>query len=128
VILLVDYLRKREVIMLAAATSFFSRTAISQSYSIDAPPTPSRTSSPSPATPSPLAFTPPCMVGLWKVQSAAHKTTGKRVSVWGFDKRGGMDGAGVVVEVLKAEVRVYSLGSVIRCGLESGQEFCRHRR
>ena len=56
--------------------------------------------------------TPPFHVGLWKVQSAWHKVTNKRVSVWTFDKRGpevdrlAPPAKERVVEVLKAEVQV----------------------
>ncbi len=55
--------------------------------------------------------TPPFHVGLWKVQSAWHKVTNKRVSVWTFDKRGpevdrlAPPAKERVVEVLKAEVK-----------------------
>ncbi|KAJ7043254.1 kinase-like domain-containing protein [Mycena alexandri] len=76
--------------MLAAATSFFARTAISQSYNIASPPGPgSRSATPGPGSSSaaPVAFSPPLNVGLWRVQSASHKVTNKRVSVWSFDKR-----------------------------------------
>ncbi|KAJ7168144.1 kinase-like domain-containing protein [Mycena crocata] len=76
--------------MLAAATSFFARTAISQSYNIASPPGPgSRSSTPGPSASSsvPVPFSPSLNVGLWRVQSASHKTTNKRVSVWSFDKR-----------------------------------------
>ncbi|KAJ7929288.1 kinase-like domain-containing protein [Mycena leptocephala] len=76
--------------MLAAATSFFARTAISQSYNIASPAGPgSRSSTPGPGgSPSaPTSFSPPLNVGLWRVQSAFHKVTNKRVSVWAFDKR-----------------------------------------
>ncbi|KAI0048222.1 kinase-like protein [Auriscalpium vulgare] len=78
--------------MLAAATSFFSRSNISQSYSIGASSAGSRTATPTPAgstsaaLPS-VAHTPTFQVGLWRVQSATHKVTSKRVSVWTFDKR-----------------------------------------
>ncbi|KAJ6500441.1 kinase-like domain-containing protein [Mycena sanguinolenta] len=75
----------------SAATSFFARTAISQSYNIGGPsgPAGSRSSTPGPSGSSsaPVAFSPPLNVGLWRVQSASHKTTNKRVSVWSFDKR-----------------------------------------
>lgn len=117
--------------MLAAATSFFARTNISQSYNIGQPPSAGSSSS-RPTTPgvpssSPSAasgsasgsngilvatFTPTFPVGLWKVQSAYHKVTNKRVSVWSFDKRSSeMERLGVVarertLEVLKAEVSV----------------------
>lgn len=109
----------------AAASSFFSRTNISQSYNIGSPSgglpvVPGLTGS-RPATPgststsiaAPPAATPPFFVGLWKVQSAWHKVTNKRVSVWTFDKRGAdlerlnpiaRDRA---IEVLKAEESVF---------------------
>ncbi|KAF8184949.1 kinase-like protein [Mycena galopus ATCC 62051] len=76
--------------MLAAATSFFARTAISQSYNIgSSAPNASRSSTPGPggSSSAPIAFSPPLNVGLWRVQSASHKVTNKRVSVWSFDKR-----------------------------------------
>ncbi|KAI9466010.1 other/SCY1 protein kinase [Lactarius psammicola] len=80
--------------MFAAATSFFSRSNISQNYTIGGPSTGSRTATPVPgagatssALPTP-ANVPPFQVGPWRVQSATHKVTGKRVSVWTFDKRG----------------------------------------
>ncbi|KAI0256494.1 kinase-like domain-containing protein [Lactifluus subvellereus] len=81
--------------MFAAATSFFSRSNISQNYTIGGPSAASRTATPTPASgtgsssstlPAP-AHVPPFQVGLWRVQSATHKVTGKRVSVWTFDKR-----------------------------------------
>ncbi|KAF8228958.1 kinase-like protein [Tricholoma matsutake] len=71
--------------MLAAATSFFARTAISQSYNIGT--AGSRPSTPGHATTSLTHPTPSLFVGLWRVQSAYHKVTNKRVSVWSFDKR-----------------------------------------
>lgn len=77
--------------MLAAATSFFSRTAISQSYNIGVPSASSRTGTPTPSgssTPAPATLSPPFNVGLWRIQAASHKVTNKRVSVWTFDKRG----------------------------------------
>ncbi|KAI0306757.1 kinase-like domain-containing protein [Multifurca ochricompacta] len=84
--------------MFAAATSFFSRSNISQNYTIASPLTAnSRTATPTPgaavhvsssssALPTP-AHVPQFQVGLWRVQSATHKVTSKRVSVWSFDKR-----------------------------------------
>ncbi|KAH9048488.1 other/SCY1 protein kinase [Lactarius hengduanensis] len=79
--------------MFAAATSFFSRSNISQNYTIGGPSTGSRTATPIPAAgatssalPTP-ANVPPFQVGPWRVQSATHKVTGKRVSVWTFDKK-----------------------------------------
>jgi len=78
--------------MFAAATSFFSRTAISQSYNIGGSATGStgRSGTPAPdsSTPAPAALSPPFNVGLWRIQPAVHKVTNKRVSVWSFDRRG----------------------------------------
>lgn len=97
--------------MLAAATSFFSRTAISQSYNIGLQ-NGSRSSTPTPSgssTSGTLSLPASVKVGLWKVQGAAHKVTSKRVSVWTFDKRVEMEGLGPlskerVLEIMKAEV------------------------
>ncbi|KAH9930992.1 uncharacterized protein B0H18DRAFT_1116681 [Fomitopsis serialis] len=109
--------------MLAAATSFFARTNISQSYNIGGPSlTGSRSSTPGPsgpstsAIPTATAHAPPFNVGPWRVQSATHKTTAKRVSVWSADKRSQeMDRMGPAsrertIEVLKTEVRRYAAG------------------
>ncbi|TDL27250.1 kinase-like protein [Rickenella mellea] len=102
--------------MLAAATSFFSRTAISQSYNIgssgsgsgsrSSTPGPSRT----PSTQLPVtSHTPSFHVGLWRVQSATHKVTNKRVSVWLFEKKvldgdkSMASGRDRVIDALKAE-------------------------
>lgn len=99
--------------MLAAATSFFSRTAISQSYNIGAG-NASRSSTPTPSgSSSPVSHTSTARIGLWKVQGAVHKVTNKRVSVWSFDKRVEMEGLGPlsrdrVLEVLKAEATALS--------------------
>ncbi|KAG5645883.1 hypothetical protein DXG03_005030 [Asterophora parasitica] len=102
--------------MLAAATSFFGRTAISQSYNIGAS-SGSRPSTPGQGSTTLNASTPhlPTLnVGLWRVQSASHKVTNKRVSVWSFDKRGpDMERLGVAarersLEVLKAEASALS--------------------
>jgi SCY1-like protein 2 len=104
--------------MLAAASSFFGRTNISQNYNIGSIPGLSINGLTSrPATPggtsslgTPAAFTPTFTIGLWKVQSAIHKVTNKRVSVWSFDKRApdverlGPQGKDRVMEVMKAEV------------------------
>ncbi len=112
--------------MLAAATSFFSRSNISQNYAIGGSSTAagSRTATPTPVPgagasssnlPAP-AHVPPFQVGLWRIQSATHKVTGKRVSVWTFDKRSpeidrlspmAKDKA---TDVLKAEVRRMQAG------------------
>lgn len=51
------------------------------------------------------------LIGLWRVQSAAHKLTAKRVSVWTFDKRNqdverlSQSAKDRVIQILKAEVR-----------------------
>ncbi|OAX40509.1 kinase-like protein [Rhizopogon vinicolor AM-OR11-026] len=101
--------------MLAAATSFFSRTAISQSYNIVSL-NGSRSSTPGPSgssTSLPSPTLPSVKIGLWRVQGASHKVTNKKVSVWTFDKRAEMDGLGPlsrerVLEVLKAEAAALS--------------------
>ncbi|KAG5651283.1 hypothetical protein H0H81_009226 [Sphagnurus paluster] len=102
--------------MLAAATSFFGRTAISQSYNIG-PSSSSRPTTPGPSSNSidaAASFPPSLNVGLWRVQSASHKVTSKRVSVWSFDKRGpDMERLGPAarertLEVMKAEASALS--------------------
>ncbi|KAH7910173.1 kinase-like domain-containing protein [Hygrophoropsis aurantiaca] len=102
--------------MFAAATSFFSRTAISQSYNIGTSSGGSRSSTPGPSgssTPQPFAGTPSVKIGLWRVQVATHKVTNKRVSVWSFDKRAEMEGLGPlskerVLDVMKSEAAALS--------------------
>ncbi|KAG7452863.1 other/SCY1 protein kinase [Guyanagaster necrorhizus] len=98
--------------MLAAATSFFARTAISQSYNFGDPSaTGSRSSTPGPASTSnsPQTLSVSLHIGLWKVQGAYHKVTNKRVAVWSFDKRGpeterlGPLSKERILEVLKGE-------------------------
>lgn len=103
--------------MLAAANSFFGRTNISQSYNIGAASNNSRTATPTPSGSSSsaalpaVAHAPPFNVGPWRVQSASHKVTGKRVSVWSADKKSqemermGPASKERTLEVLKAEVR-----------------------
>ena len=101
-------------ILAAAASSFFHRTNISQSYNIGAPSASSRSSTPGPsgvasaALPSVPTFTPTFHVGPWRVQSAVHKVTNKRVSVWSYDKRSDdrtpANAREKIVELLKAEV------------------------
>ncbi|KAF7295265.1 Kinase-like protein [Mycena indigotica] len=75
--------------MFAAATSFFARSNISASYNLSSSSTPgSRSSTPGPSNSSSSpTYSPPLNIGLWRVQSATHKVTNKRVSVWSFDKR-----------------------------------------
>ena len=106
--------------MLAAATSFFSRSNISQNYAVggSSAAAGSRTATPAPpgagasssTLPAP-AHVPSFQVGLWRVQSATHKVTGKRVSVWTFDKRSAeIDRLSPMakdktMDVLKSEVR-----------------------
>ncbi|KAG6832719.1 hypothetical protein H0H92_012291 [Tricholoma furcatifolium] len=97
--------------MFAAATSFFGRTAISQSYNFgpSGGSRPSTPGQPSTSLNSSGPLLPSISVGLWKVQPATHKVTNKRVSVWSFDKRGpDMERLGVpakerTLEVMKAE-------------------------
>ncbi|KAF7796884.1 hypothetical protein EIP86_008069 [Pleurotus ostreatoroseus] len=103
--------------MFAAAASFLGRTNISQSYNIggsSGPLSGSRSATPAPsgtvgALPT-AAHAPPFNVGPWRVQSATHKVTGKRVSVWSADKRSAdMERVNPaardrVLEVLKAEM------------------------
>ena len=109
--------------MLAAATSFFSRSNISQNYAIGgssisrtATPTPVPAAGASSSTLPAPAHVPPFQVGLWRVQSATHKVTGKRVSVWTFDKRSAeIDRLSPMakdktMDVLKAEVRRIQAG------------------
>src|SRR5258706_992341 len=100
--------------MFAAATSLFTRTNVSQNYVICTPgqaPSPPIPSSSGVGSVLPVAPpAPPFKIGLWRVQSASHKLTGKRVSVWSFDKRGpdveklGPQSKERVVEGLKSEV------------------------
>ncbi|KAI0781099.1 kinase-like protein [Trametes elegans] len=107
--------------MLAAASSFFARTNISQSYNIGTASGlgGSRTSTPGPAGSSntalpSAALPPPFCVGPWRVQSATHKVTGKRVSVWSADKKSpemermGPASKDRTLEVLKAEASALS--------------------
>lgn len=104
--------------MFAAASSFFARTNISQSYNIGSSVPQGIGSLSRPATPggnttsltAPAPATPTFFIGLWKVQSAWHKVTNKRVSVWIFDKRGpdverlSPQAKERAIEVMKAEV------------------------
>jgi len=119
---LISYISQHPLEMFAAATSFFSRSNISQNYTIGGSSTASsssRTATPAPVSgagassstlPAP-SHVPPFQVGLWRVQSATHKVTGKRVSVWTFDKRNvevdrlSPMAKDKTMDVLKAEVR-----------------------
>ncbi|KAF8831613.1 hypothetical protein HHX47_DHR1000807 [Lentinula edodes] len=106
----------------SAATSFFARTNISQSYHIGSTPSSLSNAGSRPSTPAPqssgpststssASFTPSIYIGLWKVQGATHKITNKKVSVWSFDKRGPEmerlrpSAKERTMEILKAEVR-----------------------
>ncbi|TFK67903.1 kinase-like protein [Pluteus cervinus] len=100
--------------MFAVASSFFARTAISQSYNFTAASSASRSSTPGPnVTPSPAPVA-SISVGLWRVQPATHKVTHKNVSVWSFDKRGqdmerlGPAARDRTIEVLKGEASALS--------------------
>jgi SCY1-like protein 2 len=102
--------------MFAAATSFFAGSNISRSYNIGGVTT-SRAATP--ATPGTVSATAPhaptFKVGPWRVQSATHKTSGKRASVWDFDKRSpwleklNPPARERALEVLKAEVDISSV-------------------
>jgi SCY1-like protein 2 len=99
---------------LSAAAALFTRTNISQNYTIlqpgSSPPAPPANS----GLPS-LPITPPFKAGLWFIQAAQHKLNGKRVSVWTVEKRGpemerlGAQAKEMAIEVLKAEVRVKTI-------------------
>jgi hypothetical protein len=99
--------------MLAAATTslFGGKSSSLSAYTIHSTPTStpntSTTNLPSTSSSSRRA---PFQVGLWKVLSATHKTTGKDVSVWLFEKKiiEGIRSAQlkeVVLDTLKREVR-----------------------
>ncbi|OCF45272.1 SCY1 protein kinase [Kwoniella heveanensis CBS 569] len=114
--------------MFAAASNLFNKTSYLSAYNINTP-SPSSSAAPSPSSSSthlPSNSAPAASsaagggggksfnVGLWKVLGASHKTTGKEVSVWVFEKRvldgikagvsyGGVPGREWVVEQLKKE-------------------------
>lgn len=102
----VDLYRARRTSMFQAAAALFTRTNVSQNYSILAPGTDVPSVNGLPAAP----VLPPFKAGPWFIQPAQHKLNGKRVSVWSFEKRSAeMDKLGAqsrerVIEVLKAEV------------------------
>ncbi len=123
--------------MLAAASSFFARTNISQNYNIGYGSSigGSRTASPAPVGSSSASLPaaaqpPPFNVGPWRVQSAVHKVTNKRVSVWSADKRSaeiermGPASKERTLEVLKAEVR----GWILYGWMQSVNKRVRHPR
>ncbi|WVF70713.1 hypothetical protein IAT40_005506 [Kwoniella sp. CBS 6097] len=115
--------------MFAAASNLFNKTSYLSAYNINTP-TPSSSAAPSPSSssthlPAGSASSSSTSgaagggvksfnVGLWKVLGASHKTTGKEVSLWVFEKRvldgikagvsyGGVPGREWVIEQLKKE-------------------------
>ncbi|KLT42100.1 kinase-like protein [Cutaneotrichosporon oleaginosum] len=99
--------------MLSVASSLFGKTSTLGAYTLhSAGPSPSSSSTNLPAagrsSPRPSrSFN----VGLWKVVGATHKTTGKDVSVWVFEKRvldGVRNGRDWVLEQLKKEATALS--------------------
>ena len=75
--------------MLAVASNLFGKSSSLSAYTLDsAAPSPSSSSSNLPSTASSSAGPSKAFnAGLWKVVGARHKTTGKSVSVWMFEKR-----------------------------------------
>ena len=73
--------------MFAAASTLFGKSSSLAAYNLHTSPSPTPSSSglpsraASPSTPKTLN------IGLWKVVEASHKTTGKNVSVWIFEKK-----------------------------------------
>jgi SCY1-like protein 2 len=73
--------------MLAAATNLFGKSSTLSAYNLNvSTPSPSSSSANVSAQPS-NTVNQAINVGLWKVTGATHKTTGKQVSVWIFEKR-----------------------------------------
>jgi SCY1-like protein 2 len=107
--------------MLAAASTLFGKSSTLSAYTVHSGPSPSSSStnlasgtgpggarSSGRSSPAPGAHAHPFNVGLWKVMSATHKTTGKDVSVWVFEKRvldSLRSGRDYVIEQMKKEVR-----------------------
>ncbi|WVO13150.1 hypothetical protein L204_100762 [Cryptococcus depauperatus] len=111
--------------MFAAASNLFNKSSYLSAYTVHSTPSPSPSSSStnlpslsaslaigssSSSSGSDRAFN----VGLWKILSATHKTTGKEVSVWIFEKKvldgvkpsvqfGGVSGRDWVLQQLKKE-------------------------
>ena len=108
--------------MLAAATtSLFGKSSSLSAYTIHTTPTstPSSSTLNLSSTPGQASRRKPLSVGLWKVLSGTHKTTGKDVSVWIFEKRtiDGVRGPQLketVFETLRKEVRAGNSRSAIR--------------
>ncbi|KAL1410897.1 Protein kinase domain-containing protein ppk32 [Vanrija albida] len=103
--------------MLSVASSLFGKSSTLSAYTLhSAGPSPSSSSTTLPgigpssgrSSPGPgaSAHAKPFNAGLWKVLAATHKTTGKDVSVWVFEKKvldGLRSGRDYVVEQLKKE-------------------------
>ncbi|KAL7423640.1 Protein kinase domain-containing protein ppk32 [Cryptotrichosporon argae] len=99
--------------MLAVASNFasaFGKSSSLSAYALNSAPSPASSSSNLAATASASSGARAFNVGLWKVVGATHKTTGKDVSVWIFEKRvldavraGSGNGREWVVEQLKKE-------------------------
>ncbi|WOO80983.1 Protein kinase domain-containing protein ppk32 [Vanrija pseudolonga] len=109
--------------MLSVASSLFGKSSTLSAYTLhSAGPSPSSSSTAlpgigpssgrsSPAVPGGPAHAKPFNAGLWKVLAATHKTTGKDVSVWVFEKKvldGLRSGRDYVVEQLKKEATALS--------------------
>jgi SCY1-like protein 2 len=99
--------------MLSVASSLFGKSSTLGAYTLhSAAPSPSSSSTHLPASGrSSPSRTRSFNVGLWKVVGATHKTTGKDVSVWVFEKRvldGVRGGREWVLEQLKKEAQALS--------------------
>ncbi|TXT13561.1 hypothetical protein VHUM_00928 [Vanrija humicola] len=97
--------------MLSVASSLFGKSSTLSAYTLhNAGPSPSSSSTALPGIGTP-AHAKPFNAGLWKVLSATHKTTGKDVSVWVFEKKvldGLRSGREYVIEQLKKEATALS--------------------
>jgi SCY1-like protein 2 len=107
--------------MLAVASNLFGRSSSFSAYTLHTTSSPSASSTNLPFTStsssSPSSSSKSFSVGLWRVLGATHKTTGKEVSVWVFEKKildgikGDSSGRNAVasrewvVEQLKKDVR-----------------------
>jgi hypothetical protein len=102
--------------MLAVASNLFSKPTTLSAYTLH---TPSSSSANLPSTSSSV-HAKPFNVGLWRVSGATHKTTGKDVSVWVFEKKvldgikgsngkSAVEGKEWVLERLKKEVGYLAL-------------------
>ncbi|KAK4688451.1 SCY1-like protein 2, partial [Tremellales sp. Uapishka_1] len=74
--------------MLAVASNLFGKASPLAAYNLHSSgPSPASSSTNLPATATSSSSTKSFNVGLWRVSRATHKTTGKDVSVWIFEKR-----------------------------------------